>query len=451
MKKYLNKLGLIGLLLYGSLACTGFLDERPNKGILIPTTVEDVRALLDNDAELNLVPSIGLLSSDDLLISDDGYTSLGAIVEQNAYLWKADVFEGGSSADWDRSYRSIFIANVALEQLEKLPESDLASSLKGEALFHRAHAHFMVAQIFAEVYEDQSIASALPIRLDTEILARTPRASMDEYYAQILNDLNQAFEVLPEFDPIKTRPSKLAAKTLLARVYLSMEDYDSADKAASWVLSRQESSLMDYSSLNAAATYPFPQYNSEVIFYATLISQSYLSTGNVNVWIHPEIYDTYAEGDLRKELYGLERPNGGVSFMGNYSGNFARFGGLALDELYLIQAECLARKGEDIEALTVLNSLLKSRFEPGMFEDIQEVSGDSLLELILEEKRKSLVFRGINWIDLRRLNRGNSLQRTVSRTVNGITYQLEPGSNRYIYPIPQNELNFNPIQQNDRN
>src|SRR5690606_13118288 len=98
------------------------------------------------------------------------------------------------------------------------------------------------------------------------------------YYSQILEDLNEAFELLPQFDPIKTRPSKIAAQALLSRVYLMMGDYDRAEAAASYVINREELSLMDYSSLDSTATYPFPQYNPEVIFYAVLISQSYLST-----------------------------------------------------------------------------------------------------------------------------------------------------------------------------
>ncbi|MBA4300491.1 MAG: hypothetical protein C0433_10380 [Cyclobacterium sp.] len=432
--------------------CSGFLDERPNKGILIPTTVADIRALLDNDTDLNVVPAYGLLSSDDLFINDQGWGSLSSPAEQNAYIWNEDIWAGNASADWARLYRAIFVSNIALEQAELLPPSQEIARLKAEALFHRAHAHFMVAQVFSPAYfpgiTDQELG--IPLRLNTEILERSPRVKLQDYYNSVINDLELAFENLPDSDALKTRPSKLAAKALLARVYLTMGSYDLAEEAANWILARPELKLLQYQNLNPAATYPFQKYNSEVIFHSVILSHSYASVGNVNVWINPKLYERYDARDLRKTLYAIPRANGGISFKGQYTGNAARFGGIALDEIYFIKAESLARKNDASGALKVLNEILKTRFKSGSFEPIEGISGTKLLQTVLEEKRKSLVYRGINWIDLRRLNFEPALQRTIERAVSGVTYQLKPLSKKYVLPIPDNELNLNPIAQTDR-
>lgn len=432
--------------------CSGFLDERPNKGILIPNSVEDIRAMLDNDSDLNNVPAFGLLSSDDLVITDQGWGSLSSPSEQNAYVWNEDIWAGNASADWARLYRAIFVSNIALEQSELLPPSDEVSRLKAEALFHRAHAHFMLAQVFSPAYfpgvTDQELG--IPLRLNTDIQERSPRIPLQEFYSVVINDLEIAFESLPVSEPFKTRPSKLAAKALLARVYLTMGSYDMAEEAANWVLGRPEVSLLHYQDLNPSATYPFQKYNSEVIFNSVILSHSYASQGNVNVWINPELYESYEEGDLRKVLFALPRANGGISFKGQYTGRAARFGGIGLDEIYFIKAEVLARKNDTSGAIETLNSLLETRFEEGSFVPIGGISGTELLQLVLKEKRKSMVYRGINWIDLRRLNFEPALQRTIEREISGVTYRLTPLSKKYVLPIPDNELNLNPIDQTDR-
>ncbi|WP_169817505.1 RagB/SusD family nutrient uptake outer membrane protein [Algoriphagus vanfongensis] len=432
--------------------CSGFLDERPNKEILIPTSEQDIRSLLDNDSELNLVPSFGLLSSDDLIMTDDGYASLRTEEEQNAYLWRENIWPANSGADWSRIYRIIFIANVVLEQAEKLPESEELSKMKAEAFFHRAHAHFMLAQVFSPHYEkgvnDQDLG--IPLRMNSEILERSPRVALQTYYEAILKDLDQAFEFLPTFENIKTRPTQLAVRALQSRVLLTIGEYDLAEAAADWVISRPEVSLLNYESLNSDLNYPFVKYNEEVIFHSVLISHGYASVSNVQVWINPYIIESYQDGDLRKPLFTDLRPNGGYTFKGQYSGNFSRFGGLALDEIYYIKAECLARRNQIGDASSLMNQLLETRYAAGHFVSQEFGAGQELLEWILEEKRKSLVYRGINWIDLRRLNKDPDFQRVLVRQINGETVTLNPTSKKYVLPIPENELALNPISQTDR-
>ncbi len=432
--------------------CEGFLDERPNKSILIPTTVADIRALLDNDSDLNVVPGFGLLSSDDLWITDDGWASLSTPAEQNAYIWEKDIWAGAESADWSRMYHQIFIANVALDQLDRLSQSQEVESLRGEALFHRAHAHFMLAQIFSPVYHPENASSTfgIPLRMNSEILERSPRAELDAFYEAVLQDLEEAYSILPETQQLKTRPSKLSAKALEARVHLVMGNYELAGSAADLVMGNPTLSLMDYSSLDSTARYPFAKYNSEVVFHSVILSYSFSGVGNVNVWINPDIYGSYEEGDLRKVLYGLKRANGGFSFKGQYTGNFGRFGGIGLDEIYFIKMESLTRTGQATAALDLLNEFLETRFDEEKFTLLDVDVTQGLLEVILEEKRKSLVYRGINWIDLRRLNQDEDLKRLISREWMGEKIELNSGSKKYVLPIPQNELNSNPITQTDR-
>ncbi|MEJ7692171.1 hypothetical protein [Daejeonella sp.] len=59
------------------------------------------------------------------------------------------------------------------------------------------------------------------------------------------------------------------------------------------------------------------------------------------------------------------------------------FGGLAVDELYLIKAECYARKGSTSAALQALNTLLEKRWKKGTFQSLTAQTADEALALIL--------------------------------------------------------------------
>lgn len=66
---------------------------------------------------------------------------------------------------------------------------------------------------------------------------------------------------------------------------------------------------------------------------------------------------------------------------------------------------------------------------------------EAALELILNERRKELPFRGLRWSDLRRLNKEGyniTLQRKLDKN-----YILPPNDRRYVLPIPHTVLNLN--------
>ena len=75
---------------------------------------------------------------------------------------------------------------------------------------------------------------------------------------------------------------------------------------------------------------------------------------------------------------------------------------------------------------------------------------DELLRIILQERRKELLFRSLRWTDLRRLNKDSRFAVTLTRKLNNDTYTLPPNDARYVLPIPQQEIEESGIQQNPR-
>lgn len=47
-------------------------------------------------------------------------------------------------------------------------------------------------------------------------------------------------------------------------------------------------------------------------------------------------------------------------------------------------------------------------------------------------------------IDLKRLNREPEFAKTITHTINGTEYKLEPNSPKYVLPIPPVVLRYNP-------
>jgi len=345
-------------------------------------------------------------------------------------------------------------ANICLEGLTKI-ERDASNAtawenVQGSAYFYRGLAYYMLTQEFSAPY-DAAIANTSPgivLRNSADVNKPAVRASMAASWQQVLNDLQQAETLLPDFPAFATRPSRWAVRGLLARVNLAMADYAAAKSWADKALT-QNGYLLDFNTLNAAATYPLPTYqagNKEIMLYATASSTNYYSGG----FVDSLLYRSYANNDLRRTLY-FKASGNNQAFRGQYSGVVSPFGGIATNEIYLVRAEANARLGNTSAALADLNALLINRWKTGTFTAITATSANDALQKILTERRKELLFYGSSrWEDLRRLNREPAFAKTLTRVVNGQIYTLPPGDNRYTMPIPDNEINISRIPQNPR-
>ena len=427
-----------------------FLEKKPDKALLIPKSLKDFQTLLDNETVMNLVPALGVISGDEYFLTDALFTSLTGI-ERNAYLWNKELYDAGSQVnDWNTPYQQVFYANAVLDGLEEAGRKSEVplqwDALKGSALFFRAHAFYQLAQLFAPPFADSPSGNkGIPLRLTADVTLKVPRSSLTETYDRIVADLELAVTLLPEKSEYKTRPSRAAGHGLLARVFLSMKDYDKALLHAESALSNY-STLIDYNNLNMALNKPILGTNEEIIFYSSVMSYSYGSRAIVSI----ADYDSYNSNDLRKAAFFLKNAAGAWNFRGTYTGNLMFFGGLAVDELYLIKAECLARKGITSGALQALNTLLEKRWKKGTFQALTAASADDALVLILAERKKELVFRGTRGTDLRRLNSESKFTVGLSRTINGQQTVLPANDKRYVLPIPDVEVELSGIEQNER-
>src|SRR5690606_36483702 len=101
-----------------------------------------------------------------------------------------------------------------------------------------------------------------------------------------------------------------------------------------------------------------------------------------------------------------------------------------------------------------LNRLLETRWQVGTYVPFHADNQEDALRSILGERRKELIFRGVRWSDLRRLNRDERFSTTLIRVIDdgtsSTTYTLPPNDLGYTHLIPQEVILRTGMQQNPR-
>lgn len=454
---------IITLFLFSS--CTkDFLGMKPDQKQRVPSTVSDYQALLDYSDLMNGTSShiLGLIGADQYYIIDARYNSfpLGVDInyQKNAYTWEKDIFQGGElQGDWQKAYARILNTNIALDGLSII-EPEVSDQLqwnnaKGCALFHRAMNYYNLAQLFCEQYHTQTASTSLglPLRVEADLTLNTPRSTVEKTYQQVISDLKEAAELLPEKPVNIYRPSKPAAYALLSRAYLQMADYKMGLEYADLALSFGYS-LINYNELNLSLANTFPVNglgNPEVIFNTYVANVAPLNPSFYSM--EAKLLGSYHQDDLRYKAYFYSSTDNRILFKGSYTGKPSIFfTGLAVDELYLIRAECNQRIGNAALAVEDLNKLLLSRYKTGSFNAYNVQSGQDMLRIILHERYKELIFRGTRWSDLRRLNLEPVFATPLSRNIGNNVFELLPTDPRWVWPLPPEAITAGGYVQNQR-
>lgn len=458
-----------------SVGCKKFLDKKPNVSDIIPNNLDDLQTLLNNSQAIMNSRGTGGYAE---LVADNYYVlsnvwqqvaASPALLNQSEsqnYIWGNVPHENY----WVLPYTGpIYYSNIVLDHLPLIRQNpgdeEKYNTLKGSALFYRAFAFEGLAQLFCKPYSTENANSpGIILRLTSNVSAKTFRATVQETYDRIIADLNEAIPLLPDITTIplslRTQPSKTAAYALLARTYLAMRDYPTASSNANKAL-QQYSTLMNYDSLfnpvtnGAKFSPPISRFGSEVIFHNYSPIFGLLTTAVHR--IDSFLYQSYDSSDLRKVVFFRKNTGantGTYSFQGSYNGTSnisSVFDGLATDELYLIRAECAAHAGNKDAALIDLNALMINRWKTSVpWVPFTATDASDALNKILVERRKELVYRGLRWSDVRRLNlEGANI--SIKRNIAGTFHTLTPNDPRSVMLIALAETLNNPnIQQNPR-
>ncbi|CAN0605868.1 unnamed protein product, partial [Ectocarpus sp. 12 AP-2014] len=138
---------------------------------------------------------------------------------------------GMISEFWPRTYQGIAAANAAIAGAEDVDVDDsIKNPITAQAYFARAFYYFHLVRLFGDVpYIDAPVTD---FDAATSI-SRTPAA---EVYENIISDLEYAKTWLPATVTSRATPSKAAASSYLALVYLTLEQWQNAYNEAQEVI-----------------------------------------------------------------------------------------------------------------------------------------------------------------------------------------------------------------------
>lgn len=432
-------------------SCKKILEEKSTKELSLINDVGDLKALLNNTAVMNdfgPYTDYSIAGADEYSLAASTYENADISVRQ-IYTWASDA--AGGIDNWGEIFKMIYASNIILYELGNLSDGTLSErdDIKGQALFFRAFGFYTLAQAYCRAYNSNTSTKdlGLPLRLTAGLEENLTRSTVEETYQRIIADLTEAAQLLPVRQGTVNHPGKLSCYALFSRLFLSMREYEKAKQYAQRYL-EISGGLLDYNTLDVSASPGIPLENVENAFLAygdwLIPSQGQL------ILVDSSLLSSYDADDLRKQIFFVYNEDSTAYFKGSYSGyGFDSYFGLATDEIYLIRAECRAREDDVDGAMEDLNGLRIMRYKTGSYIPVSAADQHEAVQLIIEERKKELIFRGTRWSDLRRLNiEGAEIK--LERVISGQTYSLPPNDNRWVWLLPQNAIKLSNLEQNPR-
>jgi hypothetical protein len=398
---------------------------------------------------------------------------------------------------WEKSYKIIYGANVAISMADLKGDDPFTNQLKGESYFLRAFATHNLVRFFAKPFSDaNSLLPGVIIRESKADNMPKARATLEDTYNYIVSSLKTAESVMSEEMPAERNnenhrfASIYSVWAMLSRVYLYKGELDSCILYSDKVINSEAFSLETPES--------FPGYFSTA------------KAGSESIWLIPfNLIDDQLNGSVASMIFNgnncwaeegattslLTDMGFGTGMMdidqrwkyivtdasivknGVNMYYISKFSGqdgsptlsspvmFRLAEMYLNRAEAYAKKADIASAVEDLNVILENRLvvpEGGNISDYlydeASLSGGNIVDVVLKERRIELAFEGHRIFDL--LRNGKNIIRNYwgfhLDSYNGVPSGNEPGLDapgvsfsfddpHLIYPIPSSEINTNKL------
>ncbi len=411
---------------------------------------------------------------------------------RNGDLHRWSTFLAGSYTirdTWREYYSAINNINMVLSEYEgmELEDADENAQLevyKGDAHLARAFYYNELALRWAKAYNPSTASSDLgvPVVLEVDYTVMPARATLENVYKQVLDDISKAKSLLSGVDgePGSNYFNIDVVTALEARVKLYMQDWSGAHAAANSLISTGKYELIDdEATLKDMWTNDLEQ---EVIFQSFVAKPTELGRAN-NIYLGynpgngkyiPDfipsqwVIDTYDDLDIRKGVYFEEKPiviqgqDATAILVNKFPGNPDLFTTantnyqhapkvFRIAEMYLIAAEA-AYHIPSGDVLTPLNAL---RMKRGLTA-LTSLTGEALLDEIKEERFRELAFEGFRLFDLKRW--GEGFQRRDPQNADILSpgndfYEktVSANDNKFVWGLPSNDVTINPNLMDQQN
>ncbi len=381
---------------------------------------------------------------------------------------------------WVGYYASINTCNYAIDNIAAMSADKISDTkraqLIGEAKFLRAFFYFGLVRYFGGV----PLVTKQTTSLEN---LKIPRNSAEEVYQSVISDLEYASANLPtksEYEAADAgRATKGAALTLLAKVYLTKEEWQKVVDVTSQVLTLGYSLCDKY-----ADNFDLAKENGkESIFEIQYLAGDGNPGSTLNGYYRPpfvtinglsgygdnpvtkNLWDAYGIGDTRRNvcirLYTkAEYPGMSSTILYPYYCNkyldfslnarIERSGNnlpvLRYSDVYLMRSEALGRLNpSNPEAYEFLNKVRRRAYgfptdQPASCDIMAGLSQKDFIDTIIKERRLELAFEGHRWFDLIRTKKLKEALTAQNPETGAIVEEKH-----LLFPIPQLEIDANQL------
>ncbi|SDC10047.1 RagB/SusD family nutrient uptake outer membrane protein [Pedobacter soli] len=463
MNKKIALIVLLSVLAFSG--CKKYTDLTP-RGSLVVETAQDYYELVSFPNRAYIMTNFQYLV-DDMWLKESNFIGITPNINTVHFSFNENVDRVSliqSSNFYDRAYLYINRWNTIISLVDASKGDDNVKALaKAEAKVLRAFDHFLLVNVYAKAYNAATAATdgGICIMDKYDLEAQPVKSSVAEVYNFIQKDIDDALPYLQAQPLDPYHPSLAFAWALKAKVHLFKKEIAQAKQACEKSLgyNNQIFDLVNYTTVQGGPNVVpvIAPNNPEVLSYMYI--QGYNETNFGYTWlISPELRELFGTNDARFNMFFNTTSASFIDIGSNaayYNVPFSKFFyptvGLKTTEVYLMQAECLAREGDLAGAMAVVNKLREKRILSGNIILPVPATRKETMDIIINERRKEL-FLGFNrFMDLKRLNTEPEYAKTVIRkypivnkTVPQQTYTLLPTSRLYIIPFPLNVLKKNP-------
>lgn len=406
----------------------------------------------------SILAATDMMSNDMLMTKSSWYGSF------YNYLGRTQT-NSRSKLAWSIYYPQIKTVNIVLAAIPAKTDNAKLNAARGQALALRGYFYFMLARMYGPTYVGNESKLCVPLYTELSYDGKA-RSTVAQVYTVIEADLKEAVELMEGF----TRKNKdgldqSVAQAFLADVYLEMGKYPQAAEFAH--KARQNYTLLTKVDWNNGF-YDITTGN-ETMWGSTITSaqSSFVASffghfdntngsgyaGGLEVYknIDKKLYESISDTDYRKAAF-VSPATGNATYPSLPAYANTKFRDPTTDAgdyiymrsaaLYYIEAEALARSGNEGTAKQVLYDITITR-DPSYV--LSTKTGAALINEIILQKRIELWGEGYAWFDMKRLH--VDLTRDYPGTNHPAFGKLNiPATdNRFIFQVPQAEIDANPL------
>lgn len=395
---------------------------------------------------------------------------------------------------WNTLFNQIYTVNNLMSLIDPATEDPQMQYYLAQGYAIRAFDYFTGIQLYQANYKGHEDAMGMPLITETNreevALNGCARSTVQETYDFILEDLNKAIELLANCGVSRTDKRYVSldvAYGIRARVYLAMHNYEAALADAQTALSLTGSTPYSMSDVSRPS---FINIDDNSWMWGILVTEqdrcstsgicnfpSHMGSLNygyasVGGWrrISKPLYDQIPDTDVRKGWFldangqSVNLPTAAQSYITSAKApayTQVKYGVLndewgtdnnatdvilmRAEEMYLIMAEAQAMSGDVAGGISTLNAFVQTYRDPSYA--CTATTGEDVQEAVWQQRRIEFWGEGMAYFDIMRLNKG------VNRLGCGFpaeaVFNIPAGDNLLVYPIPYNEVQYNPLLQNN--